>query len=73
MLSKPDAAFDGLCVARLRGSTEKETLQYMSFGEFKAYVACKVLGHAQPELYNVMPLDRQVVVGSLPFLLLPNI
>eukprot|EP00959_Pyramimonas_sp_CCMP1952_P058820 1228544-Pyramimonas_sp.AAC.1 len=32
----------------------------MSFGEFKSYVACKVLGHALPVLYNVAPPSREI-------------
>jgi len=55
-LSSSDFDFENLRGKALRNKIEQFTSRYMSFGEFKAYVACKVLGYACPGLYNVSPL-----------------
>ena len=44
MMDRRDDEFADLRGIQLRKAIAKDTLKYMSYGEFKAYVACKVLG-----------------------------
>ena len=63
-MGRPDNELADLCGIKLRKAIAKDTLKYMSYGEFKAYVACKVLGVACSRLYNVQPPDEAMVPRS---------
>ena len=64
MMGRRDNEFADLRGTQLRKAIAKDTLKYMSYGEFKAYVACKVLGVACPRLYNVQTPDEAMVPRS---------